>query len=93
MNINHLLNKPGSNSISDNFIILKVWQTVTLQPFDLQRPTIPPWKDLKLIKSNQSENHIYPPTPKQLCVLAYQGSFHGDSTVYRSHAYRALAFY
>ena len=25
-----------------------IWLTATLQPFDLQRPTIPLWKDLKL---------------------------------------------
>ena len=27
-------------------IILNVWRTVTLQPFDLQRLTVPLWKDL-----------------------------------------------
>ena len=46
MNINHLLNKPGPSLILDDIIILKVWQTVTLQPFDLQRLAVLLWKDL-----------------------------------------------
>ena len=35
--------------VLDNLIILKVWQTVTLQTFDLQRLTVPLWKDIELI--------------------------------------------
>ena len=32
--------------VLDYWIIFKVWMTVTLQPFDLQRLTVPLWKDL-----------------------------------------------
>ena len=33
--------------VLDDGIILKVLMTVTLQTFDLERPTVPLWKDLK----------------------------------------------
>ena len=32
----------------DDKIILQLWQLVTLQPVDLQTPTVPLWKDLNL---------------------------------------------
>ena len=31
--------------VLDDLIILKVWQTVTLRPFNLQRPTVPLWRE------------------------------------------------
>ena len=38
----------------DDKIILQLWQLVTLQPVDLQRPTVPFWKDLNLFKKSFS---------------------------------------
>ena len=35
--------------VPDDWINLTVWRTVTLQPFDLQRLTVPLWKDLEPI--------------------------------------------
>ena len=35
--------------VLDDQIIFKVWQTTTLQPFDLQRLTVPLLKDLNLL--------------------------------------------
>ena len=45
-----------------NRIILQLWQLVTLQPVDLQRPTVPLWKYLNLLKntiSNQRTSRIF----------------------------------
>ena len=48
--------RPTSNHTSaarvrftDDRIMLQLWQLVTLQPVDLQRPTVPLWKDLDLL--------------------------------------------
>ena len=48
--------QPESNHTSaalvrflDDRIILQLWQLVTLQSVDLQRPTVPLWKDLNLL--------------------------------------------
>ena len=35
--------------VLDDLIILKVWWTVTLQPFYLKRFTVPRWKDLEFV--------------------------------------------
>ena len=35
--------------IFDNWIILTVWRTITLQPYYLQRLNVPLWKDLESI--------------------------------------------
>ena len=40
--------------VLDNLIILKISWTVTLQPFDLQRLTLPFWKDLDPIGNKVS---------------------------------------
>ena len=37
--------------LPEDGITLKVWQTATLQPFDLQRLAVPPLKDLELLKN------------------------------------------
>ena len=49
-------NWPTSNHTSasqvwflDDKIILQLWRFVTLQPVDLQRPTVPLWKDIDLV--------------------------------------------
>ena len=38
----------------DDRIILQLWQPVTLQPVDLQTPTVPLWKYLNLLKNSSS---------------------------------------
>ena len=45
--------------LPDGKIISKVWWTTTLQPFDLQRPTIPLRKDLNLPNIHSSINSKY----------------------------------
>ena len=35
--------------LQDNGIILQLWELVTLQPVDLQTPTVPLWKNLNLL--------------------------------------------
>ena len=44
---NHM--RPSWVRVPDDGIMFKVWQATTLQPFDLQRLTIPLWKDLNLL--------------------------------------------
>ena len=51
--------RPTSNHTSaaqvrfpDDRIILQLWKRVTLQPVDLQRPTIPLWKELNLLNKH-----------------------------------------
>ena len=42
-----------------NGIIFQLWQLVTLQPVDLQRPTVPFWKDLNLFNIQIVNSEVY----------------------------------
>ena len=52
MNVIPLVNKPYVNEVNLNEqnLYQKILQLVTLQPVDPQRPAVPFWKDLNLLK-------------------------------------------
>ena len=75
----------NSGQAAELFSNLQIWQFVTLQPFDLLRPTVPLWKDLDLVANIHSfcsrdwqyfKDRNFPlketPFPKCLC---YRGLY------------------
>jgi hypothetical protein len=60
----------------DNRINLKVWQTVTLQPFGIQRLIIPLWKDLYL-RNIYSYCHMKPSFGQFMILNEHFLSKHG----------------
>ena len=77
----------------DDGIILKVWQIITLQPFNLQRLTVPVQKDIDLlvnISSAQETSSIL----KKGIVLSKWPYFHqANSVTFRNQNFVAVLLY
>ena len=68
--------KPGSSLSGSTlaaqqifFSNLQLWQFITLQPFDIHRPTLPLWKDLNLLNIHSINSKDYKDFKDSFCLV------------------------